>query len=152
MGMTWSRQRMYAALLALGACVLLFRSVTMLAAEGAVGVLMPWVFGLLVAELSVDVATLLGSVRWWLSGTEGHARLPLRTGAAAAILHAVRVLIFVLGRTGPWINFDVRPEQRALHAERWSWGWVYFAAILSVLGVLCVVIIWLYRRRAHKRG
>jgi hypothetical protein len=141
MTVTWSRQRVYAALLALGACVLLFRTVTMLAAEGAVGVLMPWVFGLLVAELLLDATTLLGSVRWWLSGAEACDRLPLRTGAAAAILHAVRVLIFVLGRTGPWINFDVRPEQRALHAERWSWGRVYFAAVLSVLGVLCVVVI-----------
>ena len=108
-GVTWSRQRVDAALPALGARVPLFRTVTMLN-RGAVESLMPWALGLLVAELPLDVAALLGSVRWWLSGTESRARLPLRTGAAAAVLHAVRVLIFVLGRTGSWVNFDVGPE------------------------------------------
>jgi hypothetical protein len=141
---TVSRQRGYAALLALGACILLLRTVMMLS-QGAWLVLMVWVGVLLIAELLLDGVTLLGSVRWWVTNAGQSARLPLRTGAAAAVLHAVRVLIFVLGRTGPWRDFDVRPEHRALQSGRWSWGWVSFAAVLSVLGVLGVLIIWRYR-------
>jgi hypothetical protein len=28
--------------------------------------------------------------------------------------------MFNLERVGPWINFDVRPVYRAIHAARWS--------------------------------
>ncbi len=61
-GMRMSRQRFYAFLHALGACVLLFRVVTMLS-EGALGVLAAWVSVLLAAELAKDLATLAGAVR-----------------------------------------------------------------------------------------
>ena len=74
----------------------------------------------------------------------------MRLGAGGVILHAVRVLIFVLGRVGPWIDFDVRLEHRALHHTRWEIGWVYFAAIMSVLGIIGVVVIWRIRRRGQK--
>lgn len=138
------RERTWAALLALGACILIFRTVAMMVG-GAFGVLVGWVAALLVAEFLIDVATLVASLRWLRNGVHGHSHLALRLGAAAAILHAVRVAIFVLGRTGPWMNFDVRPEQRALHPERWNWGQVWFAAVLSVLGVLGVLLIWWLR-------
>lgn len=93
---------------------------------------------------------MFGSVWWWIRDEAARERFALRAGAAATILHAVRVLIFVLGRTGPWVDFDVRPEQRALHAERWNWGEVYFAAVLSVMGVIVVAIIWGWRRRRNE--
>jgi hypothetical protein len=48
-------------------------------------------------------------------------------GAAAAILHAIRVLIYMLGRTGPWVNFDEKPGHRDSYT--FEWFWVYFAAI-----------------------
>jgi len=144
-----SRQRLYAFLLALGACVLLFRVVTMLSG-GALTVLAGWVSALLVAELAVDLAALAGSVRWYIAGTAERAGPALRAGAAAAILHAFRVLIFVLGRTGPWVDFDVRLEHRALHATRWTWAGVWFAAAMSALGVLGVLVIWWLRRRVRR--
>lgn len=37
--------------------------------------------------------------------------------AALVVVHAFRVAVFALGRTGPWIDFDVRPEFRATHCE-----------------------------------
>lgn len=144
-----SKQRLYAALLMLGAGILLFRTLRMLA-QGALAVLQPWVSALLVLELLIDLGCLLAAARWWIANDPGKDRLPLRLGAAAALLHAFRVLIFVMGRVGPWINFDVRPEQRALHHTRWSWGWLYFAAVMSVLGVLGVIVIWQRRRRARR--
>jgi hypothetical protein len=145
----WSSLRLYASLLALGASVLLARTVVMLA-QGAMKVLVPWVSSLLLAECLLDITTLVGSVWWWVRDEADRERFALRAGAAATILHAVRVLIFVLGRAGPWVDFDVRPEQRALHAESWSWGQVYFAAVLSALGVIGVVVIWMWRRRRNK--
>lgn len=145
------RQRTYAFLLGLGACVLLFRTLAMLWG-GALGVLMPWVSALLLLELLVDVAVLIWSVRWWLKASADFDSIPLRLGAVAAILHAFRVLIFALGRVEPLLNFDVRPEHWAEHGERWSWAQVYFASTLSVLGVLGVPVIWWLRRRSTKQA
>lgn len=148
--MRFPRQRLYAALLALGACVLLFRVVVMLSG-GAFAVLTAWAAALLVAELVVDLAVLVGAVRWWVADTAKSAGLALRVGAAAVLLHALRVLVFVLGRAGPRVDFDVRPEHRALHSTRWTLGGVWFAAVMSALGVLGVVVVWLLRRRSRLR-
>ena len=115
--MNWSRQRLYASLLALGATILLSPTLVMLT-QGALSVLVLWVSGLLILELILVITTLLGAVRWWMTSAQKDAVFALRAGAAATILHALRVLIFVLGRTGPWIDFDVKPEHRALHSER----------------------------------
>ena len=71
--------------------------------------------------------------------------------AAVIIVHAVRVLIYVMGRVGPWINFDVRPEFRALHHTRWSWESVYFAGFMSALSVVVLLFILLMKRRLKKK-
>jgi hypothetical protein len=144
-----SKQRLYASLLFLGACILLFRTITMIV-QGSLGILVLWVSVLLIAELLIDLSCAAFSVVWWIHNDSSKDRIPLRLGAAAAILHAFRVLIFVIGRHGPWVNFDVRPEHQALHYTSWSIGGVYFAAIMSLLGVIGVVIIWQYRRRVKK--
>lgn len=143
------RQRVYASLLILGAGILLYRTIDMLS-QGVLNVLVAWVSLLLFAELLIDVSCIITSVIWWIANDRSKEKLPLRFGAAAAILHAVRVLIFLLGRTGPWFDFDVRPEQRAMHGERWTWGEVYFASIMSLLGIIGVVLIWHYRKRLRK--
>ncbi len=145
-----SKQRLYASLLILGACILLFRTILM-TAQGQLSILVAWVSALLFMEMVVDAACLSSAIRWWVKNDQNYDRLPLRLGAAAALLHAFRVLVFVLGRTGPWVDFDVRPAERALHSARWSWAGVYFAAIMSGLGVLGVLIIWMLRRRAKRR-
>ncbi len=147
---TVRRQRLYAALLGLGASILLSRTIIMLRG-GALDVLVGWVSALLVLELLIDTFTLLGSLRWCVTGAERHATPALRFGAAAAILHALRVLVFALGRVEPFLDLDVRPEQRLDHAQPWSWGEVYFASTLSVLGVLGVIAIWRLRGRARRR-
>lgn len=146
-----SKQRLYASLLILGACILLFRTITMIF-DGSLAVLVLWVSILLFAEFSVDLACLCSSVLWWKSNNTDKASLPLKLGASAAILHAVRVLIFVMGRVGPWIDFDVRVEHRVLHSTRWTWHGVYLASILTVLGLIGVFVIWTLRRRSHKWG
>ena len=149
MGPISSRQRIYASLLALGAGILLYRTITMIV-QGSLSVLVLWVSILLIAELLLDLSCLMGSIRWWLKNDKSKSQLPLRLGAAAAILHALRVLVFVMGRIGPWIDFDVRPDQRALHEARWTWTGVYFAAIMSILGLIGVMVIWMLIRRARR--
>jgi hypothetical protein len=57
------------------------------------------------------------------------------------------VSIYVFGRTGPWLNFDIKAEYRAEIAS--NWFWIYFAAVLSVLGVAGVIIIWRLRKKAR---
>jgi hypothetical protein len=133
----------------LGASIIIFRTIRMMAVEQAFDILVPWVIALLIAEFLIDLSCFLSSARWMISNKLEYARLPLRLGAAAAILHAIRVLVYVLGRTGPWVNFDVKPEY---HAEyTFEWFWVYFAAILAFLGVAGVIIIWriIRYRRIH---
>lgn len=107
-----------------------------------------WVMTLTVAEMMIDLATGAAAARWWRSRAPRHGRLALTAGAIATVLHAGRVLVFVVGRTGPWVDFDVRPEHRDGHGERWSWNGVVFAAAMSVLGVIGVVVVWRARRRS----
>ena len=149
MGKKGSRQRLYAALLALGACILLYRTITMIS-QGALYTLALWVSIMLVLEMLIDLSCFVATIPWWISRDRARARIPLKLGAAAAIFHAIRVLVFVLGRIGPWINFDVRPEHIENHATAWTWAGVWFAAIMSVLGVIGVIIIWILIRRANK--
>jgi hypothetical protein len=145
-----SKQRTYAFLLILGACVLLFRTILMLS-QGNLNILVWWVSALLLAEMTLDAACLLSSIRWWIGNDKRYDSIPLRFGAAAAILHAFRVLIFVLGRVGPWIDFDVKPVHRAIHYTRWSPWHLYFAGIMSILGLIGVFVIWTNRRRTNKK-
>ncbi len=144
-----SRQRLYASLLILGAGFLLFRTI-MLVSQGSLDVYVLWVSILLIGEMLIDLACLVSSIFWWINDDENRASTPLRLTAAVIIVHAVRVLIFVLGRVGPWIDLDVRPEHRALHSTRWTWAGVYFAAIMSVLSILGLIIVWRIRRRKKK--
>ena len=149
MGCRVSLQRIYASLLALGAGFLLYRTITMIS-QDALNIFVLWVSILLIAELLLDLGCLFSSIRWWFSMDRAKARVALQLGAAATGLHALRVLVFVLGRTGSWINFDVRPEHQEAHINTWTWTGVYFAAIMAVLGVIGVIIIWILIRRANK--
>lgn len=135
------QQRLYAVLMIFGAGILLTRTIIMVS-QNAPNILASWVFTLLIIELLIDTACLISSVNWFVSNHSTKSKIPLRLGAAAAIFHALRVLVFVIGRIGPWINFDVRLEQRALHHLTWTWAGLYFATIMSILGVIGVLVIW----------
>jgi len=141
--------RLGASLLVVGAGILLYRTIALLVA-GAGQVLKRWVVGLTLAEMLVDVITIVKSACWWLTRHPRHARAAMRAGAVATALHAVRVAVFVLGRTGPWKDFDVRPDKRADHDERWTWAQVVLAGVLSVMGLGGVVVI--RRTRRHPRN
>jgi len=144
-----SRRRLCATLLAVGALFLLGRTI-MLVAQGMLAVYVPWVSGLLFVEMALDAAALAGAVFWWQRDTPRATRVALRTAAAVALVHVLRVLVFVLGRTGPWVDLDLRPEARAAHVAHWTWPGVYVAGSLSVVALLVVVIIWRTRRHASR--
>jgi hypothetical protein len=122
-----------------------------LTAEGYLGIYRPWVSFLLIAEMAIDAGCLLASVRWWLHDDEAHAVPALRLAAATVFVHAARVLVFALGRTGPFLDFDIAPEQRELYAGTLSWFEVYLASGLSLLSVIVVFVVWGMRRRAKRR-
>lgn len=142
-----SKQRLYALLLALGASLLLWRAFQLLFVEQGLEILVFWVISLTVVESIIDFSCIIGSLRWLLTNDALKATLPLRLGAAATILPAIRVLIYVLGRTGPWVNFDVKPTYHSSYTVEWFWVW--FAAILAASGVIGVIVIWRARRRAR---
>ena len=115
--------------------------------EQGLEILVLWVISLTILESIIDFSCIIGSLRWLISNDALKATMPLRLGAAAAILHAIRVLIYVLGRTGPWVNFDVKPIYRSSYSFEWFWVW--FAAVLAVLGVIGVIVIWRLRHRVE---
>lgn len=141
-----SKQRYYAAFFILGAGILLMRTLILIS-QGHLEIFVPWAAALLLAEFGFDLSWLIASIGWWKANHKSRARLPMRLAAAAIILHAVRVLIFALGRLGPWIDFDRRPEYRPLDYP--EWGWLYFAIIMSVLGLIGVLLVW--RLGHHKK-
>jgi len=98
--------------------------------------------------MTIDALCIIFSFQWLIRNSKTHKSISLRFGAAATVFHAFRVLIYVLGRTGPWINFDIKPQYR--HEHTVDFFWVYFAAILSVLGILGVMIIWIRIKRAKR--
>ena len=140
------KQRFYATLFFFGASILLMRTIVLLS-QGALEMFVAWVGGLLLAELILDVGWIFGASYWWKSYSKNNALFTLRLAAAAIVLHAFRVLIFVMGRLGPWIDFDHKPEYRPLNYT--EWGWLYFAVIMSVLGVLGVLMVWWLSRRSR---
>ena len=149
MAMGWSRQRTYAVLLFIGAAFLLYRTLAMVSA-GALQTLMPWVNFLLMLELIADGIAMVVCAAWAISGRPEQVRAVIRATTVVVLLHALRVLIFVLGRTGPWVDFDVKPEARAHHADSWTWGDVYFAGTMSAISVIALIVFWLYWRRKRR--
>ena len=91
--------------------------------EQGLEILVLWVIILTIVEFIIDFSCIIGSLRWLISNDALKATFPLQLGAAAAILHAIRVLIYVLGRTGPWVNFDVKPIYRSSYSFDWFWVW-----------------------------
>jgi hypothetical protein len=143
-----SKQRVYALLLILGSAILLFRTLAMVAG-GYLTYQVWWAAALIIAEMIIDAGCMLSAAWWFRINERSRDKLPLRLGTAAALMHAIRVLVYVLGRTGPWINFDYKPEYHYMFEET-EWFWVWFAAILAILGVAGVVIIWRIRIRNRK--
>jgi len=145
--MIWNRQRTYAALVGIGIWVLLTRTILM-TAQGWLAKFVPWVAALLALELLLNVGVFLTATWWWIGATERRSIPPLRLTAATVIVHAVRVAIFVLGETGPWHDFDVRPIFRTGSVAEWHW--VVFAAVLAALSLVGLTVVWRHRRaRCH---
>lgn len=133
------KQKLYSLVLILGASILLFRSIRLLTIENGWNTIADWVIVLTFIEMAIDIFCIIFASHWLFRNSNSSKSIALKLGAYAAIFHAFRVLILVLGRTGPWINFDVKPEFRSTyHLDTF---WIYFAATLSILGILGVIII-----------
>jgi len=149
--MTLHRNRIYAALLMTGASVLVYRAVSMIA-NASLTTLVPWVAGLILLELCLDAACFLVAVPWLLSGDSMRGVIPLRIGVLCTIVHAIRVVTFVLGRLDtPWKDFDVRDGHRKVHGERWNWPQVCFAGFASSASVSAVVLATVVFQRPRPR-
>lgn len=142
-------QRTYAILIAVGASIPLYRTVSLAFFEGGLQKLLPVFVVLTFVEMAVDAACLGFSIRWAVHADGAYARVPLRLGAAATLIHFLRVAVFALGRTELFRNFDVRPEYRQTYEM--NVFWVYFASVLALLGVVGVVVIFLILRTRRAR-
>ena len=143
-------QRSLATVLFIGAAFLLYRTLALVSA-GALETFVSWVVVLLMLELIADGITMVVCAAWAISGKAEQVRAVIRATSVVILLHAVRVLIFVLGRTGPWVDFDVKPAARAHHGDSWTWGGVYFAGAMSAISVIALIVFLLYwRRKKHE--
>ena len=113
---TVSKQRIYAFLLTLGASILAWRTLQLMFVERGLETLVLWVILLTIVESIIDFFCIIGSLRWLISNDALKATLPLQLGAIAAVLHAIRVLIYVLGRMSLLLNFDVKPIYRSSYS------------------------------------
>lgn len=145
-----NKQKLYSLALMLGASILLVRTIRLLTIENGWNTLADWVIVLTFIEMAIAISCIIFSTHWLFRNSNSSKSIALRFGAYAVIFHAFRVLIFVLGRTGPWINFDVKPEFQSTHNV--NMFWVYFAAILSVIGIFGVIIIWLTIKRNKEKN
>ncbi len=143
--MKFTRQRIYAAVLALGAGAFLFRAVIMVC-EGALVRSVPWVSALLVIEIIVDGIWLFASMKWGISNSSGKSEFALIAGSVAILLHALRVFIYALGQTSLLYNFDVKAEYWPLRAAPAHWL-VIVLVVLALLSVIGVGIFWMARRK-----
>ena len=144
-----SKHYVYSILLAIGAGFLLIRTIALIS-QNVLSTATPWVAALLIVEMIIDASCLFYCIVWTFNNTPKNIRIVLRLGTAIVFVHAVRVLVFVMGRLERWYNFDVRPEYHAHHEETWTWGEVYFAATMSILSIIAVIIIWQIRLKQRK--
>ncbi len=143
------KQRLYSGLILAGVSILLFRTLRMVLVEQAFEILVEWVYTLLILEFMIDLACLLAALRWFVLSKWKYASSAMKLGAWAAILHAFRVAIYVLGRTGPWVNFDVNPQYHASYT--FDWFWIYFAGGFSILSLVGLYVTWrLWRQYKSK--
>lgn len=143
------KQRFWAFLVTGGIGILLFRSIHMLFMEQALSMLVSWVAALLLAEALVDLLCVISALRWFINGKVRYAWFPLRLAAVAVVLHAIRVIIYVLGRTGPNKNFDINREFREF--VQLDWFWVYSSAAIAGVGLIAVFIVWLLMRNRKQQ-
>ena len=134
-----NKKKVFPLLLTLGAVVLVFRTIRLLFFENGLHSLMLWVIILTFIEMIIDLSCIFFSLKWFFKNNGKDVIISLKLAASAAIFHAFRVLIYVLGRVGPWQDFDLKPELRANHTA--NMFWVIFAAVLSISGVAGVFII-----------
>ena len=143
------RQRLYSGLLMLGTFILMLRTLRMVLVEQEFEMLTDWVYVLLILEFMLILGCLLASSRWFVLSKWRYASTALKLGSWAVMLHALRVLIYVLGRTGPWINLDVKPVYHKSYS--FDWFWIYFAAGFAALGLIGLVIAWrIWRQKKRK--
>lgn len=143
------KQRVYAFLLLLGASILLFRTIKLAFFENGLETLIFIVASTIFIEMISDVVCLCYSIRWFAKSDSAYSSVPLRAGALSTIIHLIRVIIFVLGRTPFLMNFDIKPEYQS--SSTMDPFWVFFALILSILGLIGVgCIYWMIKKHRKK--
>jgi len=137
--------KLYSLLIIFGAFTLLFRTIRLLIFEDGLIILEIWVKILTIIEMIFDILCLFFSFKWLIKEGSNNRDYSLKFGVIITLFHAFRVLIFVIGRIGPWKDFDKIPEYR--FTDDSNLFWVYFASILSISGVIGVFLIKLNLRK-----
>ena len=146
------RSRLLAGFLLIGGAFLFYRAAFLIWVGHAARYVF-WLRGLTFVELALAAVIVATAAIWLAGGSAAWRRRTLQLTAALIVLHALRVAVFALARTGPWIDFDVRPEHRPVDPATWSWVEVWFASGMAGLSliVLLAVLVWRSRTRAiHK--
>ena len=139
------KQRLYASLLITATSILVVRTWHMVMEEQNFAILVGWVYGLFILEFMLTMGCLLASSRWFVLSKWQYASTAMKLGVWAVMLHAVRVLILVLGRSEFGQNFDVLPAYRSTFSI--DQVWIYFSVGFTVVALTGVYIVWRLWRR-----
>jgi hypothetical protein len=134
-----TKKRIYAYLLFLGASILLFRTIRLAFLENGLEKLLFIPILLLFIELASDGICIIASFLWSCKLKKTIGSIALRSGAFSTVLHLQRVVIFALGRSKYFKDFDIKPEYRNLHEI--DAFWVIFALTLSIMGIIGLLIV-----------
>ena len=137
--------RVWPILLMAGGAILVTRAMVLIGG-GSTERFVSWLAFLTWVELALAVAACASAAVWAWRPEPANVTRTLKVAASLTLLHAIRVAVFVVGRIGPFRDFDVRPEWRADHAGTWTWGEVWFAGLAAALSLVVLVAVWRYRR------
>lgn len=126
-------------LIIFGASILLFRTIRLMFFEDGLIILALWTKILTFIEMIIDLLCVLATFKWLKESELRFRSISLWLGSTVTIFHALRVLIYILGRVGPWKDFDKDPVYRLQGTT--NTFWLLLAGSLSVVGVFGVIII-----------
>ena len=143
--MKFGKQRLFALFIGVGISILFLRTLRMILIENAINVLIIPLVILLFIEMLIDGLCILSSIYWFIKNREQNSSISLKLAAIGILLHAIRVLFYALGRIRVFLDFDIKDAYKGQHAV--DIFWVYFAVVMSLLGVIGVLVVWSLRKK-----
>lgn len=146
---TFSQKRYHFFLLTLGASILVFRTIKLLYFEEGLLKLALLPIFLTYVEMISDLTCIASSLTFIIKLKLVAKKTAIISGSFSTLLHFTRVLIYFLGRTTAFTDFDLKPQFRGAVLQ--SEFWPYFALILSIVGIIVLIFFLVIKLFKNKK-